>query len=184
MNSLGLHLVVLLFERVDLAADQLDLVDVARDCAMGMVSRRASWGVGWRRPREGATGRDALTLAFVVDVALRLGLELGADAVEQVVEALAGPARGSAHDARRVAVVHGHGMDALGQDGGLLGARAVGEGMRRGLGSRSGRRSGAGRGWSERSGEEVKRRSKERAQCLAVRRARGRGRRRAARGAV
>jgi len=80
---------------------------------------------------------DGLTLAFVVDTALRLGLKLGADAVEQIVEALAGPTRGPAHDAGRVAVVHGHGMDSLSQDGGLLGARAVVRACDAGRGSQS-----------------------------------------------
>jgi hypothetical protein len=32
---LGLHLVVLVLERVDLAADKLDLLDVAGDCPAG-----------------------------------------------------------------------------------------------------------------------------------------------------
>lgn len=85
------HLVVLLLKRVDLAADQFNLLNMTSD------------------------------LPLVVDAALRFGLEFSSDAVEQVVQTLAGPALGPAHDAGRVAVIHGHGMDAFGQDDGLLG---------------------------------------------------------------
>lgn len=78
---LGLHLVVLLLEVVDLAADHLNLLDMAGD------------------------------LAFVVDTALRLCLELGPDVVEQLVEALGWADLGTPHYAGRwVAVVHGDGL--------------------------------------------------------------------------
>lgn len=76
------HLVVLLLQRIHLAANQLNLLNMPSD------------------------------LAFVVDAALRLGLKLGADVVEEVVQALTGAALGAAHDAGRVAVVHGRGLDA------------------------------------------------------------------------
>lgn len=61
--------------------------------------------VGW--------DEEQLTLAFVVDAALRFGLELGADVVEEVVQALAGAHLGAAHDAGRVAVVHGRALGAI-----------------------------------------------------------------------
>lgn len=49
----------------------------------------------------------ALTLAFIVNAALRLGFEFGPDVVEQLVQALTGPALRH-HGARgRVAVIHG-----------------------------------------------------------------------------
>ena len=100
-DLLCFHLVVLLLQRVDLVADQLNLLDVARDCEPWLAMGADACG-----------GRAAaLTLALVVDAALRLGLELGADAVEQLVQALAGAALGTAHDAGRV-VVHGGGRRA------------------------------------------------------------------------
>lgn len=95
-----------------------------------------SVGVCWRA--QGAGRRR--TLALVVDAALRLGLKLGADAVEQLVQALAGPALGH-HGARgRVAVVHG-------RERCLLRCRM------RGLAGRwdaGGRRAGVGEGEAER----------------------------------
>jgi hypothetical protein len=77
---LGLHLVVLVLERVHFAADQLNLLDVTSD------------------------------LAFVVDAALRLGLEFGPDVVQELIQALAGPALGHHGAWGRVAVVHGRGL--------------------------------------------------------------------------
>jgi hypothetical protein len=63
---LGLDLDVLLLQRVDLAADHLNLLDVTLD------------------------------LSLVVDAAVGLGVELGADLVEQLVETLArGTGRGA-----------------------------------------------------------------------------------------
>lgn len=65
-----------------------------------------------RSPNETVLGRNhshgkTLTLAFIVNAALRLGLKLGPDVVEQLVQALAGPALRH-HGARgRIAVIHG-----------------------------------------------------------------------------
>lgn len=56
-----------------------------------------------------------LTLSLVVDAALRFRLELGLDAVEEVVEAL-GWALGASHDARRV-VVHCDSVDGVARRG-------------------------------------------------------------------
>jgi hypothetical protein len=65
-----------LFERVDLATDQLNLLNVAGN------------------------------LAFGIDATLRLGFKLGLDVVEQLIEALGWlVALGASHDTRRV-VVH------------------------------------------------------------------------------
>jgi hypothetical protein len=46
-------------------------------------------------------------LAFVFDAALGLGLKLGLDAVEKLVEALGRADLGASHDTGRI-VVHGH----------------------------------------------------------------------------
>jgi hypothetical protein len=53
--------------------------------------------------------RSSLTLALVVDAALRLGLKLGPDVVQQLIEALGWPNLGAPHHAGCVAVVHGGG---------------------------------------------------------------------------
>lgn len=57
--------------------------------------------------------RELLTLSFVIDATLRLGLELGSDAIEKLVQALAGSTWGTSHDAWRVAVIHGDGVYVL-----------------------------------------------------------------------
>jgi hypothetical protein len=62
----------------------------------------------------------SLTLAFIIDAALRLGLKLGPDLVQQLIQALAGVDLGAAHHARRwVSVVHRGGLNAI--DGGTRG---------------------------------------------------------------
>jgi hypothetical protein len=90
-------------------------------------------------------------LSFIVDAALRFRLELGLDAVEELVEALGWADLGASHDAGRI-VVHGDEDDEVagrgGEDGGsggvALGAvetRRANRGMRR---SRSSRQSQGG----------------------------------------
>lgn len=77
---------------------------------------------------------SVLTLAFVVDAALRLCLELGPNVVEQLVEALGWADLGAPHDAgRRVAVVHGDDLRHVlrGRNG-----EAVGMGILRATGGR------------------------------------------------
>ena len=59
-----------------------------------------------------AVWKATLTLAFIFDTALGLGLELGLDAVEQLVEALGWAGLGTAHDTRGI-VVHGRDVYAL-----------------------------------------------------------------------
>src|SRR5262245_44929709 len=58
---------------------------------------------------------DVLTLPLVVNATLRLRLELGADLVQQLVQALAGGASRRDAARRRVAVIHGDGARARGQ---------------------------------------------------------------------
>ena len=53
-----------------------------------------------------------LTLAFIVDAALGLRLELGLDLVKQIVEPLGRADLGASHDAGRV-VVHSRGLCVL-----------------------------------------------------------------------
>jgi hypothetical protein len=54
--------------------------------------------------------RSVLTCALIFDAALALVVELGADGVQQFVEALTGSGRGRHNTARRVAVIHGGGV--------------------------------------------------------------------------
>jgi hypothetical protein len=90
---------MLLLQRVHLAADQLDLLDVTRDLG-SMVSVSLDFKCNPMHVRM-------LTLVFIFDTALRLGLKLGSDIVQKLVQALAGAALRAPQDTGRVAVVHG-----------------------------------------------------------------------------
>ncbi len=90
---------MLLLERVDFAANQLDLLNVARN-----------WWLSSALCCNSGDSRQP-TLAFIVDTALRLGLEFVSDVVEQLIQALAGAPLRAAHDAGRI-VIHGDGWGA------------------------------------------------------------------------
>lgn len=109
---------MLLLQGVDFAANHLNLLDMAGDCwgrvsiCLFVVAQNVS---RLQSPRQCS---GSLTLAFVVDAALGLSLELGPDVIEELVEALGRACLGAPHDAgRRVAVVHGGDGSAPGCDG-------------------------------------------------------------------
>jgi len=68
-----------------------------------------------------STPGNGLTLSFIVDAALRLGLELCPDAVKKLVQTLAGATGRTAHDAGRIAVIHGREVCAFATEDLVLG---------------------------------------------------------------